>query len=332
MQASPFTFTVVGFDGALASAITGALDLFSFTGITWERFNGLPVKPKFRTQVATLHGADFVCTNKIEMKANIAIEDVSSTDILLVPTIGANVNDVVERSFPLIHHLQRLFSTGCDVVSNCSGAFLLAEAGLLNNRRATTHWGYAESFKTRYPDVALDTKALITQDNNLYCAGGGLAFHDISLLLIERYCGRDVANQVAKAHVINRIIGSQHTYANLHSFKAHRIESLSAVQNHIESNFKGSLEIKKLADIGGVTPRTLHRLFNKFVGLSPRQYIQIVRIENAKRILEQQSISTQRLPEQVGYGDNASFTRLFKKLTGITPVQYQKQFNRTLMH
>ena len=325
---NPFIVTVLGFNGAFASAITGALDIFSLAGVSWQRFNGKPVAPAFHTQIASLNGDAFTCNNRIQLAADCDIAQLTTSNILLVPTIGGDVDKVLAESKEILPHIARMANTGCDVVSNCSGAFMLAQAGLLDGRSATTHWGYAQKFKTMFPNVLLDEKRLITQDDNIYCAGGGLSFQDMCLMLIERYCGREIANQVAKAHVINRQSGFQSTYANFHSYKAHQQKVLIEIQEYVEENYTQSISIVTLAQKMNVTERTLHRQFKKFVGLSPSQYVQAVRIENAKRLLEQGFTPIKSLPAEVGYDDLASFSRLFKASTGLSPAAYRMQFSK----
>jgi transcriptional regulator GlxA family with amidase domain len=300
--------------------------MFSLAGVSWQRFTGHPIAPEFHTQIASPGGKPFLCSNRITLHADCDIAEVTTTNILLIPTIGGDIDTVLQKQQGLLPHLQRLANTRCDMVSNCSGAFLLAKAGLLAQRRATTHWGYAEKFKTMFPDVLLNEKQLITQDAQFYCAGGGLSFQDMCLMLIERYAGRDTANQVAKAHVINRQSGFQETYANFHRYKTHKVNVLIEIQEYIETHYDKRLSVDSLAKDKNLTVRTLHRQFKTHVGVSPVQYIQAVRIENAKRLLEQGLTTVKRLPSLVGYDDLASFTRLFKSYTGHTPASYRAQF------
>jgi transcriptional regulator GlxA family with amidase domain len=323
-----YKVTIVGFDGALASAITGALDMFSFAGVSWQRFNQQPPEQRFSVSIASYQQRSFECTNRLQLQANEALEDVSSTDILLIPTIGGSVEKTLQDNLMLIPHLVRLSQSGCDIASNCSGAFLLAKAGLLDGRVATTHWGYADLFGKMFPEVELRINQLITHSDNVYCAGGGMAFHNLCLMLIERYCGRDTANQVAKAHVIDVHRNHQSAYANLRLLKQHQQPQIIKIQEYIEDNYRDSLQVNELARMANTTARTLNRQFQQSVNMKPIQYIQSVRVEQAKRILESRQIPIQQLANEVGYEDSASFAKLFKKQTGLTPVQYRTKFHR----
>jgi transcriptional regulator GlxA family with amidase domain len=323
-----YKVSIVGFDGALASAITGALDMFSFAGVSWQRFNQQPPNQRFAVSIVSLQQRSFECTNRLVLNANEAIETLEKTDLLLIPTIGGSVEKTLEDNLALLPHLVRLSQKGCDVASNCSGAFLLAKAGLLDNRIATTHWGYASLFAKMFPAVDLRVNQLITQSDNVYCAGGGVAFHNLCLMLIERYCGRETANQVAKAHVIDVHRNHQSAYANLRLLKQHQQPHIVKVQEYIEDNYHQVLSVSELAQMANITTRTLNRQFQQWVEMKPIEYIQSVRIEQAKRLLESRQIAIQQLANEVGYEDTASFAKLFKKHTGLTPAQYRTKFQR----
>lgn len=148
----PFNVIVLGFDGVLGSVLAGALDLFSFTGVSWQRFSNEAVEPRFKVQIASLGGGDIRCSNRLMMRAHCDIQDVTECDLLLVPTIGDSIDKVLRQNRELLPHLKRLANTNADIASNCSGAFFLAEAGLLVikspppigampiNLRQTFHW------------------------------------------------------------------------------------------------------------------------------------------------------------------------------------------------
>jgi transcriptional regulator GlxA family with amidase domain len=324
----PFKVIILGFDGVLGSALTGALDLFSFTGVSWQRFFDQDVEPRFKVQIASLHGLDVRCSNRLVMQAHCNIQDVTQCDLLLIPTIGNSVDKTLEINEALLPHLTRLAKTQADIASNCSGAFFLAKAGLLNNRKATTHWGYANKFKAEYPLVDLQENQFVTQSGNIFCAAGGSAFYDLGLLLIERYCGREIANQVAKTQIIDSKRGKQNSYANVKLHKPHSDTLVKQVQEFIEDNFHQSLPVSELASMVNVTPRTLNRRFQVSVTMRPIEYIQAIRIEQAKRLLESSEVNIKSLAEQVGYEDISSFTRLFKRATELTPKEYQNKFSR----
>ncbi|MFQ3197482.1 MAG: transcriptional regulator GlxA family with amidase domain [Paraglaciecola sp.] len=323
-----FKVTILGFDQAYASAITGALDLFALAGITWQRMQGLPITPLFEVQIASLGGKPVRCINHLELNSHIAIEQVQQTDLLLIPTIGGVPEEVLGNNMALLPHIRKHFHNGADIASNCSGAFFLAEAGILDNRYATTHWGYAELFKNRYPQVKLQAHRLITHQDNIYCSGGGMAWFDLTLLLIERFCGHDIATTTAKAHVIDLSRGEQSAYASLRAKKYHQDSEILKTQEWLEAHFAEKIHISQISRHVNLSQRTFIRRFKRATEQSPLSYLQGVRIEAAKKRLEVSGDSIERIVSQVGYDDLSSFTRLFKKHTGLSPSQYGKKFKR----
>ena len=320
--------TILGFEQAYASAITGAMDLFALAGVTWQRFQGESPQQQFEVQLASAGGKPVKCINQLTLNANIAIEDVESTDLLLIPTIGGRVIEALDINSGLLSHIRHHFRSGADIASNCSGAFFLAEAGILENKEATTHWGYAETFRQRFPNVSLMPEKLITHQDNIYCAGGGMAWYDLALLLIERYCGHDVASNSAKAHVIDIARGSQAAYAQVRSKKYHQDKEILTVQEWLEHNYALPVKIEQLAKLINLTPRTFNRRFKRATDESPLAYLQRLRVEAAKKILESGNQPPEQIVNKVGYDDLSSFTRLFKSQTGLSPSQYRKKFKR----
>jgi len=328
----PFNVIVLGFDGVLGSVLAGALDLFSFTGVSWQRFSNEAVEPRFKVQIASLGGGDIRCSNRLMMRAHCDIQDVTECDLLLVPTIGDSIDKVLKQNNGLLPHLVRLANTKADIASNCSGAFFLAEAGLLDHKVATTHWGYANKFKADFPLVDLQENQFVTHASDelgsIFCAAGGSAFYDLGLLLIERYCGREISTQMAKTQIIDSKRGNQNSYTNVTLHKSHADQLVKQVQEFIEQNFQQPIQVSSLAAMANITPRTLNRRFQASVAMRPVEYIQAVRIEQAKRLLELGNVSIKSLADQVGYDDISSFTRLFKRATELTPKEYQDKFSR----
>ena len=328
----PFNVIVLGFDGVLGSVLAGALDLFSFTGVSWQRFSNEEVEPRFKVQIASLGGGDIRCSNRLMMRAHCDIQDVTECDLLLVPTIGDSIDKVLRQNRELLPHLKRLAHTNADIASNCSGAFFLAEAGLLDHKVATTHWGYANKFKADFPLVDLQENQFVTHASDelgsIFCAAGGSAFYDLGLLLIERYCGREISTQMAKTQIIDSKRGNQNSYTNVTLHKSHADQLVKQVQEFIEQNFQQPIQVSSLAAMANITPRTLNRRFQASVAMRPIEYIQAVRIEQAKRLLELGDVSIKSLADQVGYDDISSFTRLFKRATELTPKEYQDKFSR----
>ena len=328
MNKPPYIVTVLGFNQALASAITGALDVFAFAGISWQRIHNLPTEPKFKVQLASFHGSPFHCTNQLTLTPNVAIEDVTHTHILLIPTIGGDIDTVLKENANQLVHIRRLQKLGADIAGNCTGTFLLAESGLLDGKVATTHWGYADKFRKSYPQVNLQSDKMVTEQDAIFCAGGGMAWIDLSILLIERYCGHQVASDIAKSHVLDFSRPNQTVYASSRQHKFHQDKDILTVQNYLETHYTQRLTLKQVAQKHNMTERTLIRRFKQACAITPLQYLQGLRLEQARKILETSMASLESIVTSVGYEDLSSFTRLFKKKTGLSPSQYRAKFIR----
>ncbi|GGW95557.1 GlxA family transcriptional regulator [Alteromonas halophila] len=318
--------TIVGFDQALSSAITGALDLFALAGVSWQRIHGQPVEPLFDVSIAGLHGSPFSCTNQLSISPHCALEDVQHTDLLIVPTIGGDIAQVLKQNQRLLTYLQRHASQQTDIAGNCTGTFLLAAAGLLENRIATTHWGYADTFRRMFPGVLLQPEKMLTQQDNLFCAGGGMAWFDLSLLLIRRYCGHQVATDTAKSLVLDLTRPNQTVYASTRQRKFHQDPDILAVQTSLEEAIAAPLSLPALASRHNMTVRTLLRRFQKACGQTPLKYLQALRVEYVMAQLETRKLPLESLLHEVGYEDVSSFSRLFKRQTGMSPAQYRAKF------
>ena len=321
-----YQVTIVAFDQALATAITGVMDLFRMAGVTWARIHDEQPEPRFRVSLATWDGQPCRCVNGITLDAHCSWANAPAPDLVIVPTIGGDMDQTLTNNAPLIPLLQSWYQQGTDLASNCTGAFLLAEAGLLDGREATTHWGYCELFRQRYPSVQLRPHQLITSDDPLFCAGGGMAWFDLGLFLVERYCGVDIARTLAKAFVIDMGRQSQAAYGSIHARRYHQDQTILAVQTWLDEHLNQSIAMDSLAERFHLTPRTFKRRFRSATGDTPLQYLQKLRVEQAKKLLEDPNRRLEQITQAVGYDDVSSFSRLFRSKTGLTPGAYRARF------
>jgi transcriptional regulator GlxA family with amidase domain len=205
---------------------------------------------------------------------------------------------------------------------------VLAETGLLDGKTATTHWGFADQFQRRYPQIKLKPERLITDEGNLFCSGGYNGGIDLSLYLVEKYCGHEVALQSSKSVIADIGRTSQAPYAIFQFQKDHRDKQILVVQEWIENNFDQNFNYNQLARHHGMSRRTFERRFKAATGDTPLTYQQRIRVEAAKRLLEDGNRSFDEITYQVGYEDSSSFRKIFLKQTSLRPREYQKKFQR----
>lgn len=320
--------TLLCFDYAFSSVITGVVDLFSLVGITWNRIQKSSSAPRFQVELASPDGRAVNCLNRVTLKPDRDIASITDSHIVFIPPIGADIDKTLEKNANAIAWLRNMHDTGSQLVSSCTGSFLLAETGLLDGKLATTHWGYVEQFRARYPRVKLKPEQLITNEISLLCAGGGSAWLDLSLFLIEQHCGHEIAVQTAKALVIERKQHSQSPFATSQGQKYHTDTNILATQTWMESHLSERISIDRLGEHFGMSSRTFKRRFKQATGDTPLAYLQSLRVEAAKKILESSRIPIEQITQHVGYEDSSSFMKLFKRKTGISPQSYRNAFSR----
>lgn len=323
--------SVLGFDYAFATSIVGVIDLLSTAGTAWNYFQGKILAPKFHVQLASRDGKPIRCLNNVVLQADCSFAQIGTPDILLVPSIGADVEKTVARNPDLVAVLQQYYDKGTQIVSNCTGAYFLAEAGLLNGRKATTHWAHAERFRNRYPQVNLVPEQLITTDGRIFCSGGGTAWFDMGLYLIELYIDHETAIESAKAMVIDAGRESQLSYFALNQNKYHNDDAIRSIQEWIDEHYAEDFSLAWLAEEKAMSPRTLIRRFKSATGESPLAYLQTVRIEMAKRLLETSKQTIAEITQNIGYEDVSSFSKMFKRKVGLSPREYRGRFAKHVM-
>jgi transcriptional regulator GlxA family with amidase domain len=251
---------------------------------------------------------------------------VGKTDLIFVPTTGLSVHDVIERNAEVVPWLERRSSRGIAVASVCSGVGLVAAAGLLDGKRATTHWGLAERFREMYPRVRWMPELMITEDRGFYCGGGVNASLDLSIYLVEKFCGHEIAVQTAKALLIETPRAWQSGFAIVPLKTDHSDDNISSAQEWMHKNFSRSFPLEEPARRVGMSERNFIRRFKAATGDSPLIYLQKLRVAAAKRMLENNRRTMQDISEAVGYQDVVFFRTLFQRHTGVSPSAYRDRF------
>jgi transcriptional regulator GlxA family with amidase domain len=255
-----------------------------------------------------------------------SINKVKHADVIIVPASGLDLDAQLVRHARLLPWLNSWHQNGAYVAGICSGAAYLAEAGLLDGRLATTHWAVAGAYTERYPLVKWQPDMFITEDQRVLCSGGVYAAIDLSLYLVEKFCGHELTVQCAKALLVDMPRTHQSGYAVLPLSRAHSDAPIRDVEIYMERHFALNLPIDRLAERANMSPRTFIRRFKAATGRLPGAYLQTLRITIAKEMLENGTRSVQTVSSTVGYEDVAFFRTLFKRFTGMTPAEYRSTF------
>lgn len=266
------------------------------------------------------------CAGGLELRCSAALTDVDPGDLVVVPALDPDVLVHLDENRLAVPFLKRAFRRGADLASVCTGAFMLAEAGLLDGRSATTHWAFQELFAARYPRVRLAPQAVIVDSGRLMTSGGATSFLNLALLLTERLLGVEVARAASKMFLVDVNKAPQGAYAMFSTQKTHADEPILRAQALIEESLSEGVSVHELAQATAMSTRTFVRRFRHATGNSPREYIQRVRVEAARRELESNHDAITSVATRVGYTDPVAFRKLFVRITGLTPADYRARY------
>jgi transcriptional regulator GlxA family with amidase domain len=256
---------------------------------------------------------------------------VKKTDLIIIPapfhidferTIDAN-----KEYFPWIVNQYKM---DAEIASLCIGTFLLAATGLLDGRKCSTHWMFANDFRNMFPQVDLMTDKIITDEQGIYTSGGALSYMNLILYLVEKFAGRDVAVHCSKVFEVDINRGSQSPFIMFRGQKTHEDEPVKKAQEYIEKNFQDKITVDQLASLFSIGRRNFERRFKKATSNTVVEYMQRVKIEAAKLSLESSRENVNEVMYRSGYTDTKAFRTTFKKITGLSPVQYRNRYNREL--
>ena len=318
--------TVLLLDQTFSSTAVGPMEVFRHAGSLWNHLTGKPLKPRFNVRTASADGRPVLCDGPIRIQPMTSIQNIRKTDLIFIPTTGLNVDDVVERNAPVVPWLKRWHKRGVAIASVCSGVGLVAATGMLDGKRATTHWGLADTFRRKYPKVRWMPELMVTEDHGFYCGGGVHAALDLSLYLVEKFCGHDVALQSAKAMLIETPRAWQAGFAIVPLKTEHSDDAISHAQEWLHENFHRNFLLEATARRVGMSLRNFVRRFKQATGDSPLIYLQKLRVSAAKRLLENDHRTMQEIGTAVGYQDVAFFRQIFQRHTGVSPSAYREKF------
>lgn len=262
----------------------------------------------------------------VRVHCDTTVRGVRRSDIVLVPALDPDVVEHLDLNRDAVAWVRRMYEGGADVASACTGAFLLGEAGLLDGRAATTHWAFQDLLRRRYPRARLRPEAIVVDEGRVCTAGGATSFLNLALYLVERWLGPEVARASSKMFLIDPNKAPQTAYAILAGQKTHADTEILRAQSLIETDVTRTPSVGELSKKVAMSRRTFVRRFTRATGSPPRDYLQRVRVEAAKRALETSNQSVTAIAGAIGYTDPVAFRKLFVRFTGLTPADYRRRY------
>lgn len=256
------------------------------------------------------------------------IQDVWKTDLIFIPAISGDISQALQLNEGLVPWIIEQHKKGAEVASLCIGAFLLASTGLLNGKKCSTHWNAANEFRMMFPEVELVDGSIITEEQGIYSSGGANSYWSLLLYLVEKYTDRDTAILASKYFAVDIDRTSQAAFMMFKGQKGHGDQSIIKAQAIIEQKFQDKISIDELADTVAIGRRTFERRFKKATNNTVVEYIQRVKIEAAKRSFESSRKNINEVMFDVGYTDTKTFRATFKRITGLSPMEYKNKYNK----
>lgn len=324
--------TVLMADHCSATSVAATLEFFETANLLhhYAQQKNTRAEPGnaalFTLQSASLDGHSVACTGGLRLTPDKALDQVHPPQLIIVPGFMFNILGVLPSLGWMVEWLKLQHQQGSYIASMCTGAFVTAQAGLLDGRGATTHWLFSEQFARRFPKVKLHTERTVTDDGQLLCSGGSTSGSDLLLHLIRKFSSPQLAAECAKKLLVDVAVRSQTPYSSTTFKKNHTDAEILKIQVWLEQRLGQNMLMEQLAEQFGLSMRNFIRRFKAATEQTPIEYLQNLRIERAKFLLESSQAGFEQITQQVGYDDGNSFRRLFKQRVGLTPSAYRKRF------
>ena len=310
------------------SSIVGAYKIFSRANAYWKQTKD---EELFTIQLAGISKEVNFYDGLFSVRPHVNITEIAKTNLIIIPSLNHNYEKALEGNKTLINWIEKQYRNGAEVASICTGAFMLAASGLLDGKSCSTHWAAAENFKIMFPKVHLQPDRLITDENGIYTNGGAYSFLNLIIYLIEKYYDRQTAIYCSKVFQIEMDRNSQSEFAIFTGQKLHEDDTVKKAQSYIESKLQEKISIEQLSSTFSVSRRNFDRRFIKATGNTPVEYMQRVKVESAKKAFENSRKTINEVMYEVGYSDVKAFREVFKRITGMSPIDYRSKYNKDVV-
>ncbi|MFN8343530.1 MAG: helix-turn-helix domain-containing protein [Spirosomataceae bacterium] len=308
------------------ACMAGAYEIFTEANSFWSAKSK---RVKFKIELVSATENSNPSNNLFALKSHKSINQIEKTDLIIVPASLVRSYDTASQNNKLfIKWIEEQYKKGAEIASMCTGVFMLASTGLLEQKTCSTHWSVSEQFKVQFPTIDLQTDKLITDESGIYTNGGAYSFLHLIIYLVEKYFDRETAVYCAKIFQIDLDRNLQAEFLIFNGHKKHNDEVVLQSQNYFETNYSNKISIEVLSEKYNVGRRNFDRRFVKATGLSPLDYLQRVRIEVAKKLFENSRKTVNEVMYDVGYNDTKAFREVFSRVCGLSPIEYKSKYNK----
>jgi transcriptional regulator GlxA family with amidase domain len=310
------------------SSIVGAYKILTRANTYWKDTGR---KEVFKVELAGISKEVSFYGGLFTAKPQKHVSSIARTNLVIVPSLNHNYTRAVKANQVLVDWIADQYKQGAEIASICTGAWLLAASGLLDGKNCSTHWSAADAFRSRFPKVNLQTDQLITDEHGIYTNGGAYSFLNLMIYLVEKYYDRQTAIFCSKVFQIEMDRQSQSSFIIFKGQKSHGDELIKKAQAYIESKLDEKISVESLSSTLAIGRRNFDRRFIKATGNTPVEYSQRVKIEAAKKSFESTRKTISEVMYDVGYSDVKAFREVFRKITGMSPLEYRSRYNREAM-
>ena len=307
------------------ACIVGAYEIFTTANSYWR---GKGKKDMFKIEMAGVSEKAEFDNGLLSVKPQANILAISKTHLIIIPSLVRDYQKATKGNKVVIDWIKQQYKEGAEIASMCTGTFMLASAGLLDGRSCSTHWSAADTFRSLFPEVNLEADKVITDEHGIYTNGGAYSFLNLVIYLVEKYYDRQTAIYCSKIFQIEIDRQSQSVFTMFTGQKLHGDEMVQKAQAYIESKVDEKISVEDLSSKFAVGRRNFDRRFIKATGNTPVEYSQRVKIESAKKAFETTRKTINEVMYEVGYSDVKAFREVFRKITGMSPLEYRGKYNK----
>ena len=309
------------------ACIVGACDIFKRAN-SFRKENGK--EHLFKVELAGTSENAAIDDGLLTIRPEVNISAIRKTHLIIIPAISHDFEKLEKGNILIADWIREQYGGGAEVASMCSGAMILASTGLLDGKNCSIHWNVAGKLKKLFPEVIVKADKLITDEHGIYTNGGGYSFLNLILYLIEKYYDRETAIYCSKIYQIEIDRTMQSGFTIFTGQKSHDDEAVKQAQSYLEYHYQERISVEDLSQKFAIGRRNFDRRFIKATGNTPIEYLQRVKIESAKKTLETTRKTISQVMYEVGYSDVKAFREVFRKITGMSPIEYKNKYNKEI--